>query len=83
MSLVGIRPRLEEAKMALGQRKETNPISATRDTLKSILRIISSGRLRLPLLTSMIAKWIWQMKERSDMETKGIMVQKPTDMMHQ
>jgi hypothetical protein len=62
MSLVGIRPRLEEAKMALGQRKETNPISATRDTLKSIPRIISSGRLKRPLLTSMTARWIWQMK---------------------
>jgi len=68
---VEIKPRLEEAKMVLGQRKETNLISATRDTLKSILRIISSGRLRRPLLTSMTARWIWQMKERSDMGDKG------------
>jgi len=82
MSLVGIKPRLEEAKTALGQRKETNPISATRDTLKSILRIISSGMLRRPLLTSMTAEWIWRMKERSGMATRGIMVQKPKDTMH-
>jgi len=52
-------------------------------TFKSILRIISSGRLRLPLLTSWQPSGFGQMKERSDMETKGIMVQKPTDMMHQ